>query len=50
MEIGQPKLSERRIQRSGLFVSPAMSEDDIMSEIEDYGLQWSITFKEKKVR
>jgi hypothetical protein len=25
-----------------------MSEDDVVSEIEDYGLQWSITFKAKR--
>ncbi|MCJ7782795.1 MAG: hypothetical protein MUP41_02615, partial [Desulfobacterales bacterium] len=42
------KLSERKSQRSGLFVPPAMSEDDVVSEIEDYGLQWSITFKAKR--
>ena len=48
MKIGQPKLSERKSQRSGLFITPAMSEDDVMSEIEDYGLQWSITFKAKR--
>jgi len=50
MKIGQPKLSdpERKSQRSGLFVPPAMSEDEVVSEIEDYGLQWSITFKAKR--
>ena len=48
MKIGQPKLSEREAQRSGLLVPPAMSEDDVMSEIEDYGLQWSITFKARR--
>ena len=48
MKIGQPKLSERKSQRSGLSVTPAMSEDDVMSEIEDYGLEWRITFKAKR--
>jgi len=39
MKFGQPKLSERKSQKSGLFATPTKSEDDVMSEIEDYGLQ-----------
>jgi len=48
MKIGQPTLSERKIQRSGPFIAPTMSENDVMSEIEDYGSEWSITFKAKR--
>jgi hypothetical protein len=48
INIGQPKLSERKSQRSGLLVTPAMSEDEVMSEIEHYGLQCSMTFKAKR--
>jgi len=50
MKIGQSKLLERETQRSGLLVTPAMSEDDVMSEIEDCGLNWSIAFKQKEMR
>ncbi len=34
MKIGQPKLSERKNQRGGMFVTPAKSEDDAVSELE----------------
>ena len=42
MKIGQPKLSERKSQRSELFVPPTKSEDDTILEVDDYGLKVSM--------
>ena len=42
MKIGQPKLSERESQRSGLFVRPTNVCPSVILEIEDYGLKGSI--------
>jgi hypothetical protein len=37
MKIGQPKLSERKSQRSGLFAIPTKHENAGVSEGGDYG-------------
>jgi hypothetical protein len=39
MKIGQPKLSEGKSQRSGLFVTPAYLHFKIILIDEDYGLK-----------
>jgi len=41
VEIGQPKLSEWKIQRSGLFGSTYKSYGEHDSSIEDYGLEYN---------
>jgi hypothetical protein len=43
MKNGQPKLSERKSQRSGLFVPPTKSENYALSEVGDFGLKEYIT-------
>jgi hypothetical protein len=42
MKIGQPKLSERTGQRSGLLVTPTNVAPSVILEGEDYGLKASI--------
>jgi hypothetical protein len=37
MKIGQPKLSERKSQRRGLFVPPTYLQSEATFNLDDYG-------------